>query len=252
MCLLWILLQIFIFFFYFDLPPISEEDKQKQILEQESPNSRAPSPTPSQPRDFSRSVTILTSGRPKKNTKGFISQSLPVDSVLAGSYEEGGVVNVTPLWSSSNLVEDPRPRAFSTTTQSRELVNPSDRRHSDVKQDQMQNVDLDSDHLYDPPLIEDANDIPGLSPVKEDDDQQNGSSGYGSTGQVEPDSMESQGPRTWQEGNWATPFEFHIPPVEDLRNTPGGGLSEKVGTGMCGPDMVLFRLLRFTNGPFFI
>ena len=35
--------------------------------------------------------------------------------------------------------------------------------------------------------------------------------------------------------------------------TPGGGvLSGKVGTGMCGPDRVLFRALRFCNGPFFI
>ena len=34
---------------------------------------------------------------------------------------------------------------------------------------------------------------------------------------------------------------------------PGGGvLSGKVGTEMCGPDRVLFRPLRFTNGPFFI
>ena len=34
---------------------------------------------------------------------------------------------------------------------------------------------------------------------------------------------------------------------------PGGGvLSGKVGTGMCGPDRVLFRTLRFCNGPFFI
>ena len=34
---------------------------------------------------------------------------------------------------------------------------------------------------------------------------------------------------------------------------PGGGvLSGKVGTGMCGPDRVLFRALRFCNGPFFI
>ena len=33
---------------------------------------------------------------------------------------------------------------------------------------------------------------------------------------------------------------------------PGGGvLSGKVGTGMCGPDRVLFRALRFCNGPFF-
>ena len=33
---------------------------------------------------------------------------------------------------------------------------------------------------------------------------------------------------------------------------PGGVLSGKVGTGMCGPDRVLFRPLRFSNGPFFI
>ena len=31
-----------------------------------------------------------------------------------------------------------------------------------------------------------------------------------------------------------------------------GVLSGKVGTGMCGPDRVLFRPLRFTNGPFFL
>ena len=31
-----------------------------------------------------------------------------------------------------------------------------------------------------------------------------------------------------------------------------GILSGKVGTGMCGPDRVLFRSHRFTNGPFFI
>ena len=31
---------------------------------------------------------------------------------------------------------------------------------------------------------------------------------------------------------------------------PGGVLSGKVGTGMCGPDRVLFRSLRFSNGPF--
>ena len=39
-------------------------------------------------------------------------------------------------------------------------------------------------------------------------------------------------------------------------NTPfargGGVLSGKVGTGMCGPDRVLFQALRFCNGPFFI
>ena len=34
---------------------------------------------------------------------------------------------------------------------------------------------------------------------------------------------------------------------------PGGGgvLSGKVGTGMCSPDRVPFRPLRFTNGSFF-
>ena len=31
-----------------------------------------------------------------------------------------------------------------------------------------------------------------------------------------------------------------------------GVLSGQVGTGMCGPDRVLFRPLRFINGPFFI
>ena len=31
----------------------------------------------------------------------------------------------------------------------------------------------------------------------------------------------------------------------------GGVLSGKVGTEMCGPDRVLFRPLRFTNGPLF-
>ena len=30
----------------------------------------------------------------------------------------------------------------------------------------------------------------------------------------------------------------------------GGVLGGKVGTGMCGPDRVLFRPLRFTNAPF--
>ena len=33
---------------------------------------------------------------------------------------------------------------------------------------------------------------------------------------------------------------------------PRGVLSGKVGMGMCGPDRVLFRALRFCNGPFFI
>ena len=38
-----------------------------------------------------------------------------------------------------------------------------------------------------------------------------------------------------------------------LSYIPGGGvLSGKVGTGMCGPYRVLFRPLRFSNGPFFI
>ena len=41
----------------------------------------------------------------------------------------------------------------------------------------------------------------------------------------------------------------------EARFAPGGGggvLIGKVGTGMCGPDRVLFRALRFCNGPFFI
>ena len=33
-------------------------------------------------------------------------------------------------------------------------------------------------------------------------------------------------------------------------NELGGIYSGKVGTGMCGPDRVHFRPLRFTNGPF--
>ena len=37
-----------------------------------------------------------------------------------------------------------------------------------------------------------------------------------------------------------------------VRMGPGGVLSVKVCTGMCGPDRVLFRPLRFTNSPFFI
>ena len=41
-----------------------------------------------------------------------------------------------------------------------------------------------------------------------------------------------------------------MPELVDFR--PGGVLSGKVGTGMCGPDRVLFRPLRFSNGPFFI
>ena len=31
-----------------------------------------------------------------------------------------------------------------------------------------------------------------------------------------------------------------------------GVLTGKLGTGMCGPDRVPFRPLRFANGPFFI
>ena len=34
-------------------------------------------------------------------------------------------------------------------------------------------------------------------------------------------------------------------------NRGGGVLSGKVGTGMCGPDRMPFRLPRFTNGLFF-
>ena len=44
-------------------------------------------------------------------------------------------------------------------------------------------------------------------------------------------------------------------PLSGLTPMPRGGgglLSGKVGTGMCGPDKVLFRALRFCNGPFFI
>ena len=38
-----------------------------------------------------------------------------------------------------------------------------------------------------------------------------------------------------------------------ISSYPGGGvLSGKVGTEMCGPDRVLFRPLRFSNGPFLI
>ena len=37
-----------------------------------------------------------------------------------------------------------------------------------------------------------------------------------------------------------------------MHENPGGVLSGKVGTGMCGPDRVLLQPLRFTNGPFFI
>ena len=45
---------------------------------------------------------------------------------------------------------------------------------------------------------------------------------------------------------------FILPDITG-RTAPGGGvLSGKVGTGMCGPDRVLFRALRFCNGLFFI
>ena len=64
-------------------------------------------------------------------------------------------------------------------------------------------------------------------------------------------------------------MQFHIAPCGDFPrikrcesitwttgaymylNRGGGVLSGKVGTGMCGPDRVLFRPFRFTNGPFF-
>ena len=36
-----------------------------------------------------------------------------------------------------------------------------------------------------------------------------------------------------------------------LETRGGGVLSGKVGTGMCGPDRVLFRPLRFSNCPLF-
>ena len=41
--------------------------------------------------------------------------------------------------------------------------------------------------------------------------------------------------------------------LSELTNERGnrrGALSVKVGTWICGPDRVLFRPLRFTNGPF--
>ena len=38
-----------------------------------------------------------------------------------------------------------------------------------------------------------------------------------------------------------------LKPVQGTR----GLLSGKMGTGMCGPDRVLFQPLRFSNGPFF-
>ena len=43
---------------------------------------------------------------------------------------------------------------------------------------------------------------------------------------------------------------FHIIGRVDMRVFPGGVLSGKAGTGMCGPDMMPFRPLRFTNGLF--
>ena len=43
------------------------------------------------------------------------------------------------------------------------------------------------------------------------------------------------------------------PPGQNAQARGGGGvLSGKVGTGMCSLDRVLFRALRFCNGPFFI
>ena len=63
----------------------------------------------------------------------------------------------------------------------------------------------------------------------------------------------------WSNTNFAIFGAFHrfdayyvISMVLILVGIPGGVLSGKVGTGMCGPDRVLFRALRFTNGPFFI
>ena len=53
----------------------------------------------------------------------------------------------------------------------------------------------------------------------------------------------------WLRTNWEDP-----PAAELTKYRTGFGevLSGKVGTGMCGPDRVPFRPLRFTNGPFFI
>ena len=47
-------------------------------------------------------------------------------------------------------------------------------------------------------------------------------------------------------------FSLCLMSKKDLESKPGGVLSGKVGTGMCGPDRVPFLPLRFTNGPFFI
>ena len=46
------------------------------------------------------------------------------------------------------------------------------------------------------------------------------------------------------------PLFSHTLEIDDGM-TARGVLSGKVGTGMCGPDRVLFRPLRFSNGPFF-
>ena len=56
--------------------------------------------------------------------------------------------------------------------------------------------------------------------------------------------LPTRGPGT----HWLRPCTYKLLSAEG----PGGGvLSVKVGTGMCGPDRVLFRPLRFSNGPFF-
>ncbi len=201
MCILWIFLQVFIFLFYFDLPPLSEEE-QKQTSSQQgnnNPNIKdSQTEHPTQSKRFSNSVGVLISGRPQNRTKSVFSQSLPAGG-FGESFEEGGVINIAPMWGSSTIVGDARPRAFSTTSYNRELVHPSD--HLDSKRDLMENVDLDGDDLYDPPDVEGSN--PGLITVSEDEEQQNGSSGYGSTGQgagTLSDEKNKSPVRTWQEG----------------------------------------------------
>ena len=47
-------------------------------------------------------------------------------------------------------------------------------------------------------------------------------------------------------------LQFPKFPGGESKERTRGVLSGKVGTGMCGPDRVLFRPLRFSNGPFFI
>ncbi|XP_072037051.1 uncharacterized protein [Amphiura filiformis] len=177
MCALWILLQIFIFLFYFDLPPI-EEGKRKNSQEGEESSS-----------EDSQSENQESRRLSNNSNKSKLSQSLPANGGYSGSFEEGGIINIAPMWGSNSVVADARSRAFSTTSWNRELTYPTD--HVDIKHDPMVNVDLEKDDLYDPPEVDS---------VKENGDQQNGSSGYGSTGQGTGTLSDEKRPvRTWQE-----------------------------------------------------